>query len=183
MIKRLFIGVPVSEDVKGKVKPLLDKLNETGADLSLVQLNNLHFTIKFLGDVDESKVDEIKGKLFELVSAQKSFPISLEKVGVFPSLDMIKVVWIGVRDSELTLLMKKTNQVLNYIRENEHEEVPHLTIARVRSARNKLQLKEFLLKVKDELFGEMIVDKLVLYESVLTAEGPVYKELEVFGLG
>ena len=112
---RLFIGVPVSEEIKEKVKPIYEKIKETGADLNLVPLENLHFTIKFLGETDQ--VEEIKGKLSTI--KQKSFTISLENVGVFPSLERMNVIWIGTNSKEIISLMKETDNLLNYIKKND----------------------------------------------------------------
>ena len=61
--------------------------------------------------------------------------------------------------------MKNADQLLDEYRQNEHEEVPHLTVARVKSAKNKELLRGTLEEVKNESFGEMIINKLVLYES------------------
>lgn len=178
---RLFIGVPVSEEVKEKIRPLYEKLKGTGADFNFVSIENLHFTIKFLGDVEENKIEEIKEKFSELKS--KSFQISLQKVGVFPSLERINVVWIGVQDSELLNLMKKSNKLFDYVRKNDHEtEVAHLTIARVKSGKNKEQLQRVLKEVEHDAFGKMVVDKIILYESELNPEGPIYKVVEEYSL-
>ena len=172
---RLFIGVPVSEEIKEIVKPLYQKLNETDAILNLVPLDNLHFTIKFLGDTD--KVEEIKEKLSTI--KQSSFKISLKNVGCFPSLERIRVVWVGTDSKEIISLMKETDNLLNYIKKNDFEkEVAHLTIARVKSG----ELKEFVEEFSKTDFGEMLVNKFVLYESVLTSEGLIYKIIKEFKL-
>lgn len=180
---RVFIGVPVSEEIKEKIKPLIESLKATGADLNLVSLKNLHFTVKFLGEVSSAnEVEEIKDKLSKIHF--KKFDLKLETVGVFPSLERMNVVWIGIKSgsNELVGLMKKVNGELYYIRKNEHEEIPHLTIARVKTGKNKEKLQEFIKSAEHGKFGSMTVDKLILYKSDLTPEGPVYSELSVFNL-
>lgn len=181
-MKRLFAAVPVSEHVKEKIKPFYKQLAETGAYLKFVSLENIHFTLKFLGDVEESKIAEIKEKLQAIALQQKKFPLRLKCISVFPSLEHIRSIWISVLDSPLTPLMKKINEELSYIRKEKREEVPHSTIARVKSGRNKKQLQEVLEEWRDKGFGEMVVDKIILYESELTSEGPVYTELGLFEL-
>ncbi|MBU0457724.1 MAG: RNA 2',3'-cyclic phosphodiesterase [Nanoarchaeota archaeon] len=181
-MKRLFVAVPVSLSIKEKIKPFYKKLKETGADFNFVSLENLHFTLKFLGDVNEGKIESIKDILLKI--KQEHFSISLEKIGVFPNLERINVVWIGIKDSKLISLMKQVDELLNYIRKNEHQtEIPHLTIARVKSGKNKELLQNVLAENKDLDFGEMVVDKFILYESELTSEGPVYNVLEEIMLG
>lgn len=172
-MKRLFLGLPVSAEIKKKVGEVAVLLKETGANLNFIQ--EPHFTIKFLGDVQESKIEEIKEKISDL--QQPPFPIHLQSIGVFPKWDHINVIWVGVKESPLTNLMKEINQRLNYLRKDDREEVPHVTIARVKLARNKDRLKAVLEKLKNRDFGEMMVEKIILYESELRLEGPRYREL------
>ncbi len=186
-MKRLFVGIPISEDVKEKVKPLLARLKETGASFNFVPLENLHFTVKFLGEVDSGMVDEIKEKLREVVSTKNKFLLKLNSVGSFPGLGTVKVVWVGTDHPKLIALIRDVNQKLNYLRRDDFEKIiPHLTVARVKSGKNQKQLPELLKKFEnkdlDDNFGQIIVDKLVLYESKLTPEGPVYSVLEEFVL-
>ncbi len=179
-MKRLFVAVPVADKVKEKINQLLQELAHSGADLKLVAAENLHFTLKFLGDVEENKIPEIIEKL-SLIK-HKPFSISLHGVGVFPSLERINTVWVTAKSLELVLLTKRANQLLDYIRREEREEVPHLTVARVKSGRNKERLKEIVEKNKLTAFGEMLVDKIVLFESELRKEGPKHKTFKEFWL-
>lgn len=172
-MKRLFVAIPVTEEIKESIWPLIQELRISGADLKLVSVENLHFTLKFLGNVDEDKILEIIKKLSAI--KQNKFSISLRAVGVFPSPERIKVVWIGIESVELISLVKKINQSLNYVRKEEHEETPHLTIARVKSGRDKAKLQKIVEQYQNTLFGEMKVDKIILYESELGKEGPKYK--------
>lgn len=178
--KRLFIGVPLSEGVKEKIEPIFQKLKETGADLLLVPLENLHLTVKFMGEVEEGKIQEIVDPLKDLASSQKEFALKLDQIGVFPSLQMINVIWIGGKSKEFTQLMKETNRLLKGFRENEHEEVPHLTLARVKSGKNKEKLQQLIPNLP--FLANLVVTKFVLYESELTPQGPKYKIIEEFEL-
>lgn len=179
-MKRLFVAIPISEEVKAKIKPALAGLQITGADLNLVSLENIHFTLKFLGNVDENKIKEIEEKLSALEQAH--FSIKIKNVGVFPSYERIKVIWIGAESPELIPLMKKINQELNYIRNEDQEEISHLTIARVKSGKNKEALKAYLQTIQNQEFGEMVVNHFVLYESELTPADPIYQVLKEFKL-
>ncbi|MDP3698875.1 MAG: RNA 2',3'-cyclic phosphodiesterase [Nanoarchaeota archaeon] len=183
-MKRLFVAVLVSEEVKERIKPVVDELSKTGADLKIVSLSHLHFTLKFLGDVDEKKIPEVTKRLAGIAERMKSFEISLKGVGVFPCMERISVVWIGIEDSELVSLMKKVSKELAFVRKNDHEEeIAHLTIARVKSTRNKKELQEFVKRFEKKEFGRMIVDKLILFESELRKEGAVHKVVREFRLG
>ncbi len=179
-MKRLFIAVPIAEEVKIKLRLLLQDLQDSKADLKMVSVENLHFTLKFLGDVDEEKISEIIDKL--TVINQKSFSLSLSGAGVFPSSERIGVLWVGINSPELILLMKKINLALNYIHQEKNEEIPHLTITRVKSGRNKERLRELVQKYKNTSFGEMVVEKIILYESELGKERPKYSKIREFAL-
>src|SRR3989344_4339506 len=175
-MKRLFVAVPVSEEVRERIKPVLSELSETGADLKAVSIFNLHFTLKFLGDIDEKQISEIEETLAGIARRMNGFEVSLKEVGVFPSMERISVVWIGTEGSELVSLMKVVGKELSYIKQNDHEEeVAHLTIVRVKTGRNKKELQQFVKKFENKEFGRMIVDRLILFESELRTEGTVYK--------
>ncbi|MBI2668684.1 RNA 2',3'-cyclic phosphodiesterase [Candidatus Woesearchaeota archaeon] len=180
-MKRFFVGIPVSEEIKVKIKPLLEQLKATGGDFNVVSLENLHFTVKFLGDVDEEKIPEIVRRLKTIPA--KKFTLSVEGVSAFPSLERINSIWAGTKNGELATLMKSINSLLDYIRREEHEEIPHLTLARMKSARKKMEVQEILKALERAEFGQMAVEQFILYESQLTPLGPIYTVMEKFELG
>jgi len=180
-MKRLFVGISISEKVKLNLKPFIEQLIATGAELNPVSIENLHFTVKFLGDVDEDKIEKINGKLKAVLKNKLKFKVQLKEAGVFPSWQMINVIWIGTDSRELISIIQETNKALEEIRPEEFSKAAaHLTIARVKSRKNKEKLEEVLQRFKNENFGEMVIDKVVLYESKLTTKGPVYTEVETF---
>lgn len=177
MTKRLFVAVPVSKEVRERIKVIHQQLKDTGADLKLVSLENLHFTVKFLGEVEESKITELTKKINAFADNRNRFSVDLKGVGVFPNKNIIKVVWIGVNKAQLISLIKDLDKELNYLKKKEQEEIPHLTIARVKSEKNKDKLADFITRFATEPFGEIVVEKLILYESKLTQAGPHYTSL------
>jgi len=180
-MKRLFVAVPVSEEVKERIKPVLSELSKTGADLKLVPLSHLHFTLKFLGDVDEKIIPEIEKKLVEIAARTKTFEVLVTGIGVFPPLERINVLWIGVENPNLVSLMKAVGKELDFVRKDDpSEDVAHLTIARVKTGRNKKELQELVKKNEKKEFSTMKVDKIILFESELTREGPVHKVVKEF---
>ncbi len=182
-MKRLFVAVPVSEEAKEKIKPVLNGLSKIDVDLKLVSFSHLHFTLKFLGDVDEKNIPEIEKMLAGIAEKTEAFDIFVNGVGVFPSIERINVVWIGVEDSELASFMKTVGKELDFIRKNDPaEEVAHLTIARVKTGRNKEKLQEFVKKFENTEFGKMTVDRLILFESELRREGAIHKMVREFEL-
>ena len=183
-MKRLFVAIPVSEEIKRAIGPVAESIVNTGVALRLVSLENLHFTLKFLGDADESRIPEIKDKLQDIAGNTERFMIKVKKVGVFPSLEKINVVWLGVEDNSLVSLMKKINQELNHIKAQDHqEEIAHLTIAMIKSGKNKAALQKLLKSIEDHEFGEMEADRIILYESELMPEGQVHTVVKEFRFG
>jgi len=180
-MKRLFIGVPISEEVKRGLAPLLEKLKATGADLKLVAGKNLHFTVKFLGEMEEERISEVPEKIQEALRGIKPFLLPLRGIGAFHSRERINSIWIAAPSKEFTALMHKVNEQLHSIRKEDHEEeVPHATLARVKTGKNKEKLQHLLDEFKNTDFGTMKVDKMVLYGSELGKEGPVYKVMKEF---
>lgn len=183
-MKRLFLGVPLSESVQGKISPVLEKLAATHANLKLVAVKNLHFTIKFMGSVEEENIFGIQEKIQKALSGIKKFTIALPGIGVFPHQDRINVVWVAASGHEFMDLMKTVHKALSSISPSAHEEaVPHATLARVKSGKNKEKLQQLLEKYKTADFGTMTIDKVILYESELTLAGPVYTVVREFRLG
>lgn len=186
-MKRLFIAVPIPDGIKRKVSKLYPLFKETGADLKFVSLANLHFTLKFLGDVEEEMIEKIEERLANICANSDVFEIFLDKVGVFPSFDRIKVLWVGAENNLFSSLVERMEKKLSYIRKDDFQgnSVLHLTFARVKSVLSAIQKKKILkvlVDVKKMDFGRMMVDKVVLYESKLTAKGPIYAVVKEFRL-
>jgi len=184
MKHRLFVGIPISAEVQERVLALIFQLKKINADLNLVPPENLHFTLKFLGDVEDSKIPSIPKKLANICSKKHSFDLSVSTVGAFPSSERINVIWVG-GSQELLPLMNEVDTALNTIKQNDHsEDIPHLTIARVKSEKEKLkkekELTDFLQSHKDDFFGTMTVRAIILYKSELAAAGPVYSIVQKY---
>lgn len=181
-MKRLFVGIPVSAEVRERLTVLLKELTKSGAELAVVAPENLHFTLKFLGDIPEPKISEISSKLSEITRSQKPFSIGLNRLGAFPTLNYINVIWAGGESPEMVVLMKKVNIALDFYRRERHpSDVPHVTLARVKSVRNQGSLRAFL----ERKFSApvMSIEKVVLYASELLPEGPKYTVVKEFPLG
>ena len=126
----------------------------------------------------------MKLKKFLQTVKEKAFEISIKGLGVFPTEDYIKVIWLGVEKNQNIFLnlIKKINKNLDKIRKEKKELNTHLTIARVRSAKNKNELKAAVQDLKETETGTMQVKSLKFISSELTTEGPKYTELAEFKL-
>jgi 2'-5' RNA ligase len=159
-------------------------LAKTGADLKLVKPQKTHITIRFLGNTSPLMLDA----MYEEIK-QVSFPpfeITLRGLGAFPHLNRPRVVWAGIQKGadELVKIFEQLEPRLRKLgfKPDKKGFSPHLTIARVRSGRNKAQLAKAIRELEDYDFGSVKADCLRLKKSVLTPRGPIYSTLrEVCG--
>jgi len=181
---RLFIGIDLGKEVKDKVTALINEFRGEKFDVNWISPENLHITLKFLGDVNEGKVKEIENQIQEALKDVKPFLVSFQNTGFFASHNFIRVVWFGVKEGEEQLkgLIKILDQKLNYIRKNQFSPEVHITIGRVKSARNKETLIEKIEEMKNVKFGELRVKEIKLKKSILSGKGPVYSDLRGFPL-
>ena len=155
---------------------------KTGADLKLVEPRNIHMTMRFLGDIKLNMADKI---YIEIQKIQfKPFTVQLSGLGVFPSLSYPRVLWAGIAQGAEQLQnifnqIEPRLQTLGFSPERNGFS-PHLTIARVRSARSREQLADFVTKCSKFDFGSVDAGCLRLKRSELTSEGPIYTTLKEY---
>lgn len=176
---RSFIAIDIGSQVLDQILTFQKTLLDTGADLKPVEAENIHITLRFLGEVPLSLIDRISGELKTL--SFDPFEASFQGVGVFPNTRRINVVWIGIEKGvlELVAIHGQVESRLKRlgIRPDDRGFSPHVTIVRVRSARNRDRLVEAVAAAKDKEFGTFPVDSVRLKRSVLTPKGPVYTTL------
>jgi len=178
---RSFIAFDIDNpQVLKKLADAQEALAETGADLTLVKPQNIHITIRFLGDITPSMIEKIDKEMQNV--AFKPFDVEIKGVGAFPNLKYARVVWAGIQQGEEEL-KKIFNQLEPRLRSLGLRPDPkgfsaHLTIARVKSGRNKAQLAESINSMIGFEFGKVRADCLKLKKSVLTPQGPIYSTLK-----
>ena len=178
---RSFLAFDLQNDtVLNRLSAVQKLLVETGADLKLVQPQNIHITVRFLGGVSPSMVE----KVFEAMKKVQFTPFNIQLcgLGVFPSLNYPRVVWAGMTDGveQLKSIFSQIEpqiQALGF-EPDAYGFSPHLTIARVRSGANKQRLAELVTKKADYDFGTIKADCLRLKKSQLSPKGPTYSTLK-----
>lgn len=158
---------------------------ETGADIKLVQPENIHITVKFLGDTDEKYIDSIEQSMKKSVYTIKPFIITLKGTGVFPNQNYIKVIWIGiVDDGNIGTIARAIDEKLmpfGFKKENRGFS-PHLTVGRVKTAKNIVQLLKVIEKYQKVEFTIQTILSITLKKSELTPSGPIYTTLRQVSL-
>ena len=159
-------------------------LVNTGAHLKQVKPQNIHLTVRFLGDISPAMVDAIHEEMKQI--SFSPFTIELRGLGAFPKLTYPRVVWAGIRKGadELTDVFEQLEPRLRGLgfKPDNKGFSPHLTIARVRTGRNKAQLIKLIQELEDYEFGTIKAECLRLKKSDLTPKGPIYTTLrEVYG--
>ncbi len=178
---RVFIAVEIPDPkVLDALSKARDLLVETRADLKPVATENIHLTLRFIGEIPLTLVHEVCRELSEKIKFEP-FKIKIAKIGVFPHIRRPRVIWAGVVEGvdKLTQLHDNVESVLRRLRIPPQREkfIPHITLARVRSGRNIDALIKVIQDIADQEFGEIIVDKIVVKRSVLTPSGPIYSDI------
>lgn len=177
---RAFIGIDIDEAVRQKLVAAQEQLQATGAQLKLVEPPNIHVTMKFLGEVPENRAGAIAEALGRAAAGTKQFDIRVKGIGVFPNLRYIRVVWAGVaegRDGVIGLQQGIDRELGPLGFRSERDFVPHLTIARVKTAKQKEQLAALIKEMTDAEFGVTRAQAVELKQSTLTSKGPIYSTL------
>lgn len=182
---RTFIAIDLSEENKTALTKLQDELKQTQADVKWVEPENIHLTLKFLGEVTDEYVGKVKEALDKAAAGFRPFEISLSDIGAFPKLDYPRVIWVGVEKGK-----KETEELAAKIEEElgklgfSKEDRPfaaHLTIGRVRTGKNKEILKEKIQNNKGRpqwaAPTSQLISNVILYQSKLTPSGPIYTPL------
>ena len=177
---RSFISIDLEDQqVLSRVVSILSSLQALGGDLKPVERENIHLTLKFLGNVSTARLAEVKSSLLQL--AFPSFSVEIKGAGAFPNLNRMNVIWVGVSEgwSQVEQIYEQVEKLLSSLgfkRENRPFS-PHITIARVRSSRKRDEIANFLRRLSDETFGTISVDNVRLKQSILSSSGPKYSTL------
>ena len=173
---RAFVGIPLPPPEP--VAALLEELRGCGADLKVVAPNNLHATVKFLGDIPDAQAPIILERL-RAAHLPRDYTIILEDVGAFPDWKRLNILWVGMKDPDGAVAAtfaaaEKAFAEIGFLPETRPFSA-HATIARKRSDAAKDRAKDVLARHRNETFGPVKVHGPVLYRSTLTPTGPVYE--------
>lgn len=185
---RSFLAFELPPEIREQIRGVSRELQKLTLPVRWVKVENIHLTIIFLGSVDETKIDDIKGKANVVVKRFSIFKTRLNGVGVFPDWRRPRVVWIGLngeieRLSNLRDELQTELKVLGF-RPEKRPFKPHLTIGRFKGLVDRDEELKWVLDRYHDLMSDLhYLNELVLFKSDLKPDGPVYTKMASWPLG
>jgi 2'-5' RNA ligase len=178
---RTFLAFDIeNKSILEKISQLQFRLKNIGTDIRIVKNQNIHITVRFFGDIQNYLVDMIYQEMKQI--SFNRFRIELKGVGAFPKPTYPRTIWVGISKGikELTDIFEQLEPRVRGlgIKADYRGFNPHLTIARVRSGRNKVFLSKLIREMENFDFGPVNLEALRLKKSDLTPKGPIYTTLK-----
>jgi 2'-5' RNA ligase len=176
---RAFVAVDISRPER--FAGLKQELDATRAQIKTVELDLIHVTLKFLGEVEEESVPRLRGAMEAACAAEAAFTVKLHGAGAFPSPRNPRVVWVGMVGAEpmarIATRLEEGMAQLGFAREARPFS-PHLTVGRMKGPGGAEAVRAVLERYGDADFGEEAVIAVRLKKSVLSPKGPTYSTVE-----
>lgn len=182
---RTFIAIDFPAQINQKIDQIISflKTQTPSEAIKWVAAENLHLTLKFLGDYPEQDQDQLTAVLDHALQQFSAFQISIGGMGMYPNQDNPRVIWLGISPADPLLILHKQldNALANIgIQPDSRHFSAHLTIARVRRRIDRKMTHEIgktLSTYRVETLGQVMVDTILLMKSELTPQGPIYTPL------
>jgi 2'-5' RNA ligase len=178
---RAFIAIELPSGVKTELTAWQQELKGAGLNARWVKAENIHLTLKFLGEIDPGAVAAVRTAMTSAAETHGPFALSASGIGVFPSVRKARVLWAGLSDgvAELIDLQKDLDAALATCGFEREKRLfrGHLTMARFRQSVHPAKLETALAKAGSAHFGQWTVKELVLFQSELQPAGPLYTRL------
>jgi 2'-5' RNA ligase len=183
---RSFIAIELPETAKSFLAGLQQDFKNCGADIRWVKPENIHLTLKFLGNIEEKQIDNIIKVIEKACSKYAAFNFRFSGVDVFPRRGSPRVLWVGMNGNETLTGLQQEIDIglvkLGFEREN-RKFVPHLTLGRFKSSRGKVPLLDKIKSYKNNKSGLTDVSSVSLIKSDLSPAGARYTRIAEVSLG
>ena len=184
---RSFLAIELPKPILRKIEEVQGDLRSTHADVRWVNPEKIHLTLKFFGNIEESRIDPIFTSIEGPIQNTPSFSLKVRGVGAFPHLKNPRVIWMGLMDgNEVLISFQKQIEIrLEKIgfQPEDRPFRPHLTLGRMRSSRGREELVGRMERHKEAEFGDLKVERVILFKSDLKPSGPIYTPLREMKLG
>ncbi|MEM0473550.1 MAG: RNA 2',3'-cyclic phosphodiesterase [Candidatus Aenigmatarchaeota archaeon] len=172
-MKRMFVCIWIPEMLKDRIRKLQEEVRKLPIKCKMVETENLHLTLTFLGNLDENNIEKIKTVMNNL-SGWKSFQVYLKGLKTIPSDNYIRVIGISTESGgNLENLIKTIGSLIG----GDYHNQTKMTLCRVKDVIDKKKVKDFIEKNKNISIGSFQVKKISLVESILTESGPHYNTI------
>lgn len=183
---RAFVAANLDSGLKAALAGVQDRLKATRADVGWVRPDNLHLTLKFLGQVEQDRLGAIGKAVADVAVGCGPVHLVFQGLGAFPRPREARVIWIGLSHGAevLTALQARIEaglESLGFAREA-RPFTAHLTLGRVRGPAHREQLARVITGATTEALGEMVLDRIELMKSNLSPGGARYSILQSFPL-
>jgi len=179
---RTFIAFNIPENVLRHIRSIQETLAAGGISIRWTPVENVHLTLKFLGDIQPTAVEKVFKAMTDSVHAASPLRLSAKGLGIFPGIHRPRVLWLGLKgDTALLIdLQSRLDAALESIGfAPEHRPFKaHLTIGRARGPLNPQKLALLMTSAGSAESPQFSVDKLILFQSELYPGGPIYRELK-----
>ena len=190
---RCFIALDLPRGIINEIKRIQQLIKKKKLfDGKLTESENLHLTLKFLGEISEDKVEKVKEGLRKIKF--ENFEAELGEIGAFPMKykkkvrgkdkkykNYIRVIWVKLGGKGVFELQKQVDEILKDLFKPEVRFMSHITIARVKRVYDKTGFLEYLNKLKIPKL-RFKVKKFYLKKSELFESGPIYEDVEEYVL-
>ncbi len=179
---RLFVAINIDPSLKVPLGEIQEKLKATAAPVSWVKKDNVHFTLKFLGETEAGRLSALREAFGFALAGVRPFPLSLAGLGTFPLKGRPRVIWIGIQQGaeEVKRIRGRIDETLlplGFPRESRPFH-PHLTIGRVKNVGRLDPLLASLRALDIGEVGRMQVESVELMQSELHPAGAIYTPVE-----
>jgi 2'-5' RNA ligase len=174
---RLFIAIDFPKNIKEKLAAKVTILKKCDLAAKWVNIDNLHLTLKFLGDVKEDNLDKIKNIITKAAKQFKPLEVNLVNFGFFPNEKRPRVFFMATDHEEIlksiSRILEEDLEKLGFRKEDRFKS--HITLARLKGPKNIDCLKRAIKNISlDERF---LINEIALFKSTLTRTGPVYEKI------
>lgn len=183
---RAFVALELEEEARRTLGEWMAETRPRLPGFKWVEEENLHLTLRFLGDTPTARLGELERSLAAAAAGVAPFAFAIRGAGAFPDAAAPRVLWAGVAAGpELAALHRRVEEAVRALGW-EAERTPfraHITLARARAPRPRPDVAAFLAEVADCFWAPSRAAEMTLFQSTLTPAGPVYRPLARFPLG
>ena len=183
---RAFIAIKLPDEIVAAIRKVQDQIKSSGVKIRWVRPENIHLTLKFLGDINERDIDQIHTAMIDAVKGYSPISLSGKGVGVFPNLRRPKVMWVGLggESGRLIQLQETLDSQLKKIGFSKEKRAfkGHLTMGRVKGRIDTKKLTAILQEMSEFESEPFSAGEIVLFQSDLRPSGAVYIRRKGSGL-